>query len=303
MRYYSEYIIRYNSLVQNSQEGFINVPGGKIWYKIVGNGKKIPILMLHGGPGYPSNSLQTLTNLANERKVIFYDQLGCGRSDRPTDKSLWKIERFIEELHAVKKTLRLDRFILLGHSWGSMLATAYTLKYPSSVKSLILSGPFLSVSRWIADAESLKKSLPEKIQAIINEHEKNKTTDSKEYKKAALEFYKQHLCRIYPYPKSLQEEHKNAGIDAYLTMWGPSEFYCNGNLKGYDLTPQLHSIKIPVLLLCGIYDEATPKTVKYYKSLFPNASMVVFKKSSHMTYLEEPENYIETVEKFIEKID
>lgn len=289
--------------MQFVKEGFIKVPGGNVWYKVVGNGKKTPLMMLHGGPGFPSNSLQTLDVLAKDRKVIFYDQLGCGKSHRPSNKSLWKLSRFVSELNMIKKILGLSEVILLGHSWGSMLATEYTLKYPNEIIALILSGTFLSVPRWIEDANKLKKKLPIKIRNIINKYEKEGTTDAKEYKKATLEFYKRYLCRIYPYPKPLQEEHEAAGLDVYNTMWGPTEFNCTGNLKGYDLTKRLHEIKIPVLLLCGRYDEATPETVSYFASLFPNAKMHVFEKSAHMSYLEERNNYTKTVEKFLIEIE
>lgn len=259
--------------------------------------------MLHGGPGFPSNSLQTLGNFAKDREVIFYDQLGCGRSDRPSDKSLWNINRFVAELNTLRNSLKLKTLHLFGHSWGSMLATSYTLKYPEGTKSLILSGPFLSVPRWIDDANRLKKDLPAKIQTIIDKHEKNGTTDSKEYEKATLEFYKLHLCRIFPFPKSFQEEKKGAGMDVYRVMWGPTEFHCTGNLRSVDLTPKLHKVKIPVLLLCGRFDEATPETVGSYKSFFPNAQMKIFEQSSHTAYLEERKNYIETVNKFLKRLE
>ncbi|MFA5301678.1 MAG: alpha/beta fold hydrolase [Bacteroidales bacterium] len=115
------------------QEGNVKVPGGNIWYKIVGAGKNgIPLLTVHGGPGAPHQYLNPLQALADQRPVIFYDQLGCGRSDRPTDPALWTVERFVEELH------------ILGQSWGSMLAVEYVLrKKPIGIRSLILSGPYL----------------------------------------------------------------------------------------------------------------------------------------------------------------
>jgi proline iminopeptidase len=286
----------------NEKQGYIKVPGGKVWYQIAGNKKGIPLIVVHGGPGFPHYSLRPLDNLCNERQIVFYDQLGCGKSDRPRDISLWKKERFVKELQEVIAFLKLEKYHILGNSWGSMLATEYALTKPSGLISLILSGPFLSVPRWINDANALRKKLPEAIQDILSKHELSGTTNSKEYEKAALEFYKRHLCRIYPFPKLMRKASKEAGVDVYDTMWGPSEFYCTGNLKGHDLTSRLCEIKIPVLLTCGKYDEATPKTVKYYESLFPNAQMVVFKNSAHMAILEETEIYVKTVRKFLSKI-
>ncbi len=73
----------------NGQEGFIAVPGGNIWYGIlVKRQTGLPLLLLHGGPGFPHDYLEPLEPLSNERPVIFYDQLGCGNSDRPQNLSL-----------------------------------------------------------------------------------------------------------------------------------------------------------------------------------------------------------------------
>ncbi len=289
-------------MVKSTEEGYIKVTGGNVWYKIVGNKKGTPLVMLHGGPGFPSDALQTLDALSKNNQLIFYDQLGCGRSDRPQDKSLWKKERFVDELETIRQTLNIDHMHLLGHSWGSMLAVMYALQYPKRVKSLILSGPFLSVKQWIDDANKLKQKLPLKIQNILNQHETSGTTDSEEYKKATLAFYKKHLCRMDPFPQPMQKTAQGAGLDVYLTMWGPTEFHCTGNLKGFDLTSKLHNITVPVLLLCGKYDEATPETTQYYASLFPHAQIKVFKKSAHAAYLEEKENYIKTVKDFLKSV-
>src|SRR5947209_7943728 len=84
------------------REGFIHVPGGRVWYRIVGSGAKTPLLVLHGGPGAPSYYLKPLAALADERPVVFYDQLGAGHSDHPADTTLWTIDRFIRELQTVR---------------------------------------------------------------------------------------------------------------------------------------------------------------------------------------------------------
>src|SRR5262249_9694211 len=104
-----------------SKEGFIQVPGGRVWYRIVGSGNATPLLTIHGGPGMPSDYLRPLELLADERPVIFYDQLGCGKSDRPKDPSLWREDRFVEELATVRKALGLSEVHIYAHSWGTML--------------------------------------------------------------------------------------------------------------------------------------------------------------------------------------
>ena len=101
---------------------------------------------------------------------VMYDQLGSGRSDRPKDKSLWTIERFVGELQRVRDALKLDRVHILGHSWGSMLAVDYMLTRPKGVESLILAGPALSIPRFLKDAQALRAELPEEVQANTLEH-------------------------------------------------------------------------------------------------------------------------------------
>ena len=292
------------SKIPNSKEGYVKVPGGKVWYKIFGaNKKKTPILMIHGGPGFPSNALRILKNLSTERPVIYYDQLGCGKSERPTDKQLWKLPRFLDELKIVRETLDLKKLHILGHSWGSLLAVEHAFSEPKGIKSLIFAGPLLSEPRWTADANKLKSKLPRRTQKIIEKYESKGLFESKEYQKAILEFYKRHYCRIYPYPEPVKQGRKKANLDVYMKMWGPEEFSCTGNLKGHDVTDKLPNINIPTLLTCGRYDEATPETVRYFTDLLPNAEMDVFEKSDHLPHIEEPEGYLKTIRKFLNEQD
>jgi proline iminopeptidase len=91
-------------------EGYIHLKEGKVWYKIVGTGDKTPLILLHGGPGVPSYYLNSMGALGNERPVIFFDQLGCGRSDRDIDSSLLTIENFTNELKSLLTRSILRRF-------------------------------------------------------------------------------------------------------------------------------------------------------------------------------------------------
>lgn len=140
------------------EEGYADVTGGRVWYRIVGaRTGATPLLLLHGGPGAPSYYLESLAALADERPVVFYDQLGCGRSDKPSDPTLWRVDRFVEELGQIREALDLAEVHLLGHSWGTMLATDYMLTRPKGVTSLILASPSLSIPRWIEDANPVAR--------------------------------------------------------------------------------------------------------------------------------------------------
>ena len=139
-----------------TEEGYIEVPGGKVWYRAVGDeANAIPLLCLHGGPGFTHHYLEPLESLADRRRVIFYDQLGCGRSDRPGDLTLWNVDRFVEELARVRSALDLDRLHLFGSSWGGMLAMQYVLDRRPELESLILCGSPASMIRWVSDCEEL----------------------------------------------------------------------------------------------------------------------------------------------------
>ncbi|SDW20189.1 proline iminopeptidase-family hydrolase [Paenibacillus sp. CF384] len=288
-----------------TNEGYIEVPGGKVWYVQVGDKGKTPLLVLHGGPGNVHDPLKSaLSALADERPVIFYDQLGSGNSDRPEDPSLWHTDRFVEELACIREALHLDDVHVLGHSWGTMLASSYCIeRRPIGIRSLILSSPCLSALRWKQDADRLLAQLPEEMQQVIAAHEAEGTTDSEAYGEAIKAYYNRHVCRLDPWPDIMAESRPKGNKEVYLSMWGPSEFCPTGSLKTYDVTAQLHEIHAPTLFLCGRYDEATPEATQYYQSLVPGAKLHVFEESSHMGYLEETEAYLQVVRQFIRETE
>jgi len=287
-----------------TNEGFIEVPGGKVWYQHYNkDSARTPLIILHGGPGSSSYSLQSLKALSEHRPVILYDQLGCGRSDRPTDSSLWKIERFVQELADIRKALNIEEVHILGHSWGTTLAAAYCLTKPKGVKSVVFSSSCLSAPLWEKDQERNLKKLPYDIQEVIKTSEANGTTDSTEYKEATKVFNQHFVCRLDPFPEFLKAGAHLKNPEVYNIMWGPSEFTVTGNLRSFDCTTQLHEITCPTLYTCGRYDEATPETTAYYKSLTPNARMHVFEKSAHMPYLEEKAEYLQVIGDFLHTVD
>ncbi|MGA7837313.1 MAG: alpha/beta fold hydrolase, partial [Ignavibacteriaceae bacterium] len=180
-------------------EGYINVTGGKVWYKVVGSGDKTPLVLLHGGPGVPSYYLNPMEPLGDERPVIFIDQLGCGRSDRITDTTLMTIPAYVKELKEIHDALGLKDFYIFGNSWGSILATEYYFAHPEGIKGLILSGPALDIHRWSEDADTLIATLPDSLQKAIRVNEKNGTYDSPGYKQAIDYYYNLYVARKHPW--------------------------------------------------------------------------------------------------------
>jgi len=285
------------------KEGMISVTGGRVWYRIVGADKKgIPLLAVHGGPGAPHDYLEPLEALADERPVIFYDQLGCGNSERPADTTLWNVARFVDELEQVRTALDLKKVHILGTSWGTMLAVEYMLrKKPSGVVSLVLSGPYLSTAMWVEDQQMWISQLPQNVGDTISKYEANGEFASPSYQDAMMYFYQEHLCRLSPWPDCLNRAFGNIGIPVYEYMWGPSEFTMTGTLRNADLTGKLNLIKVPALFTCGEFDEATPATTNIYKNLLPGSEMHIIKDASHTHQLEKPDEYLEITRDFIQR--
>lgn len=285
------------------RQGYIEVTGGKIWYRIEGANKPgTPLLVIHGGPGVPHDYLKPLEALADERPVIFYDQLGCGNSNKPGDTSLWNTARFVEELKLLRAALNLSEVHILGQSWGTMLAVEYLLREnPSGVKSLILSAPYLSTPRWIADQQMWITQLPQNVQDTIQKYEALEDYTSEAYLEAMMVFYNKHVCRMDPWPDCLLSSMDKMGVDVYNHMWGPSEFTMTGTLMHADLTSQLNTINVPTLFTCGEFDEATPATTQYYQSQVPGAGIHIFPGASHSHHLESQTEYLQVVRDFLHK--
>src|SRR5690349_8411409 len=246
------------------QEGYVPFEGYRTWYRIVGDREeegKLPLLCLHGGPGIAHDYLKPLEALARTgRRVIFYDQLGCGNSDHPHDPSLWNVDLFVREVAAVRKSLGLDQIHLLGQSWGGFLAQEYMLTNPTGVKSLILANSAASTQRWIDEANLLRAKLPEKTRQILQEHEDAGTIDHPDYVLATEIYYRRHLCRLMPWPHCLERALNQLSQDpeVYNTMWGPTEFTCTGRLQNWNIEDRLSEIHVPTLIISGEYDESTP---------------------------------------------
>jgi L-proline amide hydrolase len=290
-------------------EGYVPFRGYRTWYRIVGEGEdegKLPVLYLHGGPGGTHDYLEPLEAMAETgRRAIFYDQIGCGKSDLPDDPSLWKVETFVDELGEVRRHLGLDRLHIFGNSWGGMLAMEYALTQPTGVASMIVASSPSSIPQWVAEANRLRSLLPEDVQETLTSHEQAGTTDSPEYEQACLVFYHRHVCRLDEWPDCVVrsfafiEEH---GV-VYKTMNGPSEFHVTGPLKDWDITGRLAEIRIPTLVITGEHDEATPAINQTVSSGIRGSESVIYPGASHMAHVEDPDGYMRVLDGFLTRIE
>ena len=145
-----------------SSQGHLAVPGGRIWYGVVGERRKgePPMLVIHGGPGLSHHYLYPLTALSASRQLIFYDQLDAGSSEWPNDPKNWNVPRYLAEIDALRSHLGIDSLIMFGNSWGGTIAAAYAARRPPGLTKLILSGPLIDTRRWVADNAVYRAALP-----------------------------------------------------------------------------------------------------------------------------------------------
>jgi L-proline amide hydrolase len=292
-------------------EGFVSFGGFRTWYRVVGDlaqpgPAKFPLLVLHGGPGGPSDYLEPLEELADTgRPIVFYDQLGCGNSDQPHDPSLWSVEFFLEELATVRQELGLGHIHLLGHSWGGMLAMEYALTQPAGLVSLILSSSPASIPQWIAEANRLRRELPQEVEETLRYHEEAGTTDDPAYEEAMMVFYRRHVCRLDPWPAPLMRTFAKleANPEVYNTMFGPSEFHATGTLKEWEIRDRLGEIRLPTLVTSGRYDEATPAIAETVHRGIAGSEWVIFERSAHNAHLEEEDEYRRVVNDFMRRVE
>lgn len=289
------------------QEGWLSFRGYNVWYQIVGAGEdagRLPLLCLHGGPGATHHYLEPLQAMARTgRRVIFYDQLGCGQSDQPDNPAMWTVELFIDEINVVRQTLGLGRIHLLGQSWGGMLAMEYMLTKPAGVASLTVASSPASMIQWVQEANRLREALPPEVQQTLLRHEAAGTTDDPAYQEAMLEFYYRHVCRIVPFPDYVQRTFEQMGQQVYNTMNGPSEFHVVGTLKNWDIRHRLGEITVPTLVTSGRHDEATPLIAGTVHEGIPGSEWVIFEESSHMAHAEEQERYMQVLDAFLTRIE
>jgi proline-specific peptidase len=287
-----------------ADEGRIPFRGFETWYRDVGPVNGVPLLCLHGGPGSSHHSFEPLEALADQgRRVVLYDQLGCGASTRPDDPELWTVGLFVDEIGAVRRALGLEQIHLFGSSWGSMLGIEYALTRPGGLVSLTLNSPPTASETWTAEARRLRDDLPEDVKRVLAKHEAAGTTDDPEYEAAEEVFWRRHICRLDPLPACVQRARAAKSRKVYEALWGISEWNANGKLRNWDVRDRLAEIDVPTLVTSGRYDECTPKLAEDAQRGIPGAERVLFEDSSHTAYVEEPQRFRAVLAEFIARAE
>lgn len=286
-------------------EGYMPFLEYQTYYRIVKGGSKTPIILLHGGPGSTHNYFELLDNLSESgRDIIMYDQLGCGNSYVENRPDLWKAETWMDELEELRKHLNLKECILLGQSWGGMLAIEYLIeRKPHGVKGLVLSSTLSSSSLWSHEQHRYISYMSKEDQQAISEAEKNNVWDSPAYLAANERFMKLHCADIHPDDPECLTREKKSGAEAYLYGWGPNEYTPSGTLKDYEYTDRLHEIHIPTLIISGTNDLCTPLVAKTMYDRIPGSKWELFDGARHMCFAEQHDHYCQVLNSFLSSID
>ncbi len=283
-------------------EAMLPVTGGKIWYKVSGTGTGTPVILIHGGPGMGSFYLKSMEGLGFDRPVVRYDQLGAGKSDRMTDTTLMVIPRFVEELDSLRRTLRYDKVFLNGNSWGTIVAVEYYKAHPDRVAGIIFSGEAFDITAAEKEINKWVATLSDSAQKAFAQYNKDKNLEAPAYKAATDEFYAKNVFR-HPVKADLDSMFAMIGMEQYKYFQGENETMVVGTLKGYSAMRILPTIKVPVLMTTGEFDELGPKLIEQHAKLIPGAKFIVYKGAAHITQWDAAEQSVKDAREFLKAAD
>jgi len=278
------------------QEGFVNVKGIQLYYKVIGEGE--PVVVLHGGPGLDHNHMLPLAELADRYKVVFYDQRTTGNSTGIPNADSITVNHFVQDLEEIRKQLKLGKIHLLGYSWGAGLAMFYSIKYPDNLKTLTLLGCGGASTEYFGEHfENIQKKTSQEDRLAMKKIEQSEAFKDREleaftkYFQIAVKplFYDQTLAErvIFTYGDNTPKHQQAVGE---LLM---------KDLVGFDIYDQLSSINCPTLIIQGDSDPSPCEgTYKVHKHI--EGSKVIFlPNTGHFILHESPEEFFAIMRKFL----
>ena len=285
-----------------TDEGTLTHRGHEVWWgraEQPGPSAAAPLLTIHGGPGMCHDCLEPLGELAEDRPVIFYDQYGCGRSDRASDPDEYDIELFVDELAAVREELGLDEVHLYAHSYGGPLLLEYMLeRRPAGVLSLVLSNTFPST-------QGLARGWERRLAELSTEHadalRAGPSVDAEAFGAAMQEFWTRFILPAPP-PEALIRSQQHSGAEVYERMHGSSWFEPDGRWSTWDATSRSATIEPPTLVVGGTRDQCVPELAEQLAAVIPNAELVILE-AAHLPFFEVPEEYLGRIRDFLARAD
>jgi proline iminopeptidase len=280
----------------------VTTPAGefRVWTKRTGNNPALKLLLLHGGPGATHEYFLGFDSFLPAAGVEFYyyDQLGSGWSDQPDEPSLWQVDRFVDEVEQVRQALGLDAdsFVLLGQSWGGILAIEYALRHQQHLKGLVISNMMASIPAYNAYAESvLVPGLDPATVAEIKRMEAAGLTDDPRYDELLMsEHYVKHVLRLpaEEWPEPVVRSFSRINKSIYVPMQGPSELGASGPLAEWDRVEDLRSIDVPTLVIGGAHDTMDPDHLRDMAARLPQGSYLHCPQGSHLSMYDDQQTYM-----------
>jgi len=290
--------------IEHLQGDYVMVNGAKLWYESEGKGE--PLLLIAGGPGGSHSCFHPyFSALADSYRVIYFDAFGRGKSDHAKSPKEYTFDRDVEDVEGLRKALGLGKINVLGHSYGGMVAQAYALKYPESIKKLILSSTLFSGEMWQANNDNynheIKNQYPEAWEKIQQLRAQGFHSSAKEHQ----EIYgtvPAGLCYYYD-ASNADKVVIEFNSEVYYAITGDdADFLIGGDIAKLDFRTELKNLKMPTLILAGRFDRvALPRFSIQFKQYAPQAEFVMFEKSGHWPFVEEPAKMFQVVRRFLSR--
>jgi proline iminopeptidase len=290
----------------------VDTPAGQfhVWTKRTGNNNDVKVLLLHGGPGSTHEYLEACDSYlpaAGIEYYYYYDQLGSGFSDQPDEPSLWRLDRFVDEVDQVRSSLGLgpDTFVLYGHSWGGILAIEYALAHPDQLRALVISNMMASAPAYTAYAEQvLMPAMDQSALAEIKALEAAGDTDNPRYLQLLTpHHYEHHVLRMpeHDWPDPVQRGFAHINPAIYVPMQGPSELgmSADAQLATWDRVDDLHRIQVPTLVIGARHDTMDPEHMRRMATLLPRGQYLVCPDGSHLAMYDDQETYFTGLTQFL----
>ncbi len=276
--------------------------GVMIYFKTIGNGP--PLLILHGGPGADHRYfLPHLVPLARRCRLIFIDERGCGRSERLQDSKAYTLEHMVEDVESVRRALGEPRLAVLGHSFGGILAQAYAIKYPRALTHLVLAGTASSAELINKDFRAIKRALPAKTRARIAALERRGIyTRAGAYRTSYARLCRKALAKYnYVQPQSeMPDEASTVSWEVLREMWvRKSDFRIDGNLRDFDFTDGLGTLRLPTLIMNGDRDLVSRHSAGILHAAISGSRLVIMRGAGHMMFVDQRAQFLHILGGFL----
>lgn len=272
-----------------------------------------PLVLLHGGPGSTHNYFELLDPLADldGRRIVMYDQIGCGRSwddSMAGHPDLWQAKTWLGELTALRTQLELEHLHLLGQSWGGMLAIMYLCDLrPRGVHSLVLSSTLASASLWSEEGHRRLRYLPEGERRTFLQAEATGDFDTPEFRAAEAHYMRlfstDPVSELGPDAPECLTRPKRSGRESYVTAWGDNELMPSGTLAGYEYADRLGELDLPTLVVSGTQDLCSPLVAKQMADALPRARWELFPNCRHLCFAEDTPRYLRLLSRWLSEFD